>query len=73
MGVVSYIVDTAAELDCTVLKGRHRVGLSSGASVPRYLVDEIIEKIKTFAPGSIVHEFSNPEKNIVFPVLQFKE
>jgi 4-hydroxy-3-methylbut-2-enyl diphosphate reductase len=73
MGVVSYIVDTAAQLDCSVLKGKQRVGLSSGASVPRYLVDEIIKKIKAYAPDSIVHEFSNPEKNIVFPVLQFKE
>ena len=73
MGVPSYIVDTAAELNCSILKGKQRVGLSSGASVPRYLVDEIIEKIKAFSPKSVVHEFSNPEKNIVFPVLQFKE
>jgi len=73
MGVPSFIVDTAAELNCSILKDKQRVGLSSGASVPRYLVDEIIDKIKAFAPQSIVHEFSNPEKNIVFPVLQFKE
>ena len=73
MGVDSYIVDTAAQLDCPILEGKQRVGLSSGASVPRYLVDEIISKIKEFAPGSVVHEFNNPEKNIVFPVLQFKE
>ena len=73
MGVASYIVDTAAELDCAVLKGKSKVGLSSGASVPRYLVDEIINKIRAFAPKCVVHEFANPEKNIVFPVLQFKE
>jgi 4-hydroxy-3-methylbut-2-enyl diphosphate reductase len=73
MGVPSFIVDTAVQLDCAIFKGKHRVGLSSGASVPRYLVDDIIEKIKAYAPGSIVHEFDNPEKNIVFPVLQFKE
>ena len=73
MGVASYIVDKAAGLDCSILKNKQKAGLSSGASVPRYLVDEIINKIKTFAPESIVHEFSNPEKNIVFPILQFKE
>jgi len=73
MGVPSYIVDTAEELDCAVLHDKQRVGLSSGASVPRYLVDEIIDKIKAFIPRAIVHEFPNPEKNIVFPVLQFKE
>lgn len=73
MGVASYIIDTAGELDCSILKDKQKVGLSSGASVPRYLVDDIIAKIKAYAPDSIVHEFSNPEKNIVFPVLQFKE
>jgi len=73
MGVPSYIIDTAGELDCSILNGKQKVGLSSGASVPRYLVDEIIDKIKAFASNSIVHEFNNPEKNIVFPVLQFKE
>lgn len=73
LGVTSYIVDTAKELDISMLKGKSRIGLSSGASVPRYLVDEIINKIKSFYPSTIVHEFKNPEKNIVFPVLQFKE
>ncbi|MDE2221959.1 MAG: 4-hydroxy-3-methylbut-2-enyl diphosphate reductase [Candidatus Omnitrophica bacterium] len=73
VGVESHIVDTAAELDCSILKGKQRVGISSGASVPRYLVDEIINKIKIFHPETVVHEFNNPEKNIVFPVLQFKE
>ncbi|MBF0571643.1 MAG: 4-hydroxy-3-methylbut-2-enyl diphosphate reductase [Candidatus Omnitrophica bacterium] len=73
MGVASYIVDTAADLDCSIFKGKQKTGLSSGASVPRYLVDEIIDKVKIFVPQTIVHEFSNPEKNIMFPVLQFKE
>lgn len=72
-GVESYIVDTAQELDVSILKGKSKIGLSSGASVPRYLVDEIIAKIKSHEPNTVVHEFDNPEKNIVFPVLQFKE
>jgi 4-hydroxy-3-methylbut-2-enyl diphosphate reductase len=72
-GVSSYIVDTANELDVAILKGKSKIGLSSGASVPRYLVDEIIEKIKNYDSSTVVHEFENPEKNIVFPVLQFKE
>jgi len=73
LGVLSIIIDTAVQMDCSILKGKSNVGLSSGASVPRYLVDEIIDKIKIFEPRSVVHEFANPEKNIVFPVLQFKE
>ncbi len=73
LGVQSYIVDLASELNCEVLKGKSKVGLSSGASVPRYLVDEIIAKIRNAYANTKVHEFKNPEKNIVFPVLQFKE
>lgn len=72
-GVDSYIVDTAEELDPTILDGRKIIGLSSGASVPRHLVDEIITKIRSCYPNARVHEFDNPEKNIVFPILQFKE
>ena len=73
LGVESYIIDTATELNSEMFKNKTRVGLSSGASVPRYLVDEIIGKIKSYYPDTVVHEFANPEKNIVFPVLQFKE
>ncbi|MBI3314952.1 MAG: 4-hydroxy-3-methylbut-2-enyl diphosphate reductase [Candidatus Omnitrophica bacterium] len=72
-GVESHIVDTAEELDVRIFKNKHKIGLSSGASVPRYLVDTIIEKIQNAYPETSVQEFANPEKNIVFPVLQFKE
>ncbi len=72
-GVESHIVDRAFELDTKIFKGKTKVGLSSGASVPRYLIDEIIDKIKADYPDTTVQEFPNPEKNIVFPVLQFKE
>ena len=72
-GVDSYIVDTAEELDLAILDGKKNIGLSSGASVPRHLVDEIIAKIHSRFPQAKVHEFDNPEKNIVFPILQFKE
>ena len=73
LGVASYIIDTAQELDVKILQGKKKIGLSSGASVPRHLVDEIIAKIRSVDPQAIVHEFDNPEKKIVFPVLQFKE
>lgn len=73
LGIDSYIIDTAEELNIDTLKNKNKIGLSSGASVPRHLVDEIINKIKSRHPDTQVHEFANPEKNIVFPVLQFKE
>jgi 4-hydroxy-3-methylbut-2-enyl diphosphate reductase len=72
-GVPSYIVDTAAELSLSIVEGKKNIGISSGASVPRYLVDEIISKIHSRYPSAKVHEFENTEKNIVFPILQFKD
>ncbi len=72
-GVESHIIDNAKQLNLNFLKGKNKVGLSSGASVPRYLVDEIIDQILLEYPDAVVHEFDNPEKNIVFPVLHFQE
>jgi 4-hydroxy-3-methylbut-2-en-1-yl diphosphate reductase len=65
-GTDSYIIDRADELDMSLLKGRNKIGISSGASVPRVIVDKLVERIKAKYPDAVVHEFENPEKNIVF-------
>ena len=65
-GTPSYIIDNADELRWEILEGKKRVGISSGASVPRIIVNELVERIRERFAGSIVHEFENPEKNIVF-------
>ena len=66
VGVESYIIDTANELDMTILEDKKKVGISSGASVPRVIVDELVRRIQEQHPNSEVHTFENPEKNIVF-------
>jgi len=65
-GVPSYIVDTADEFQLPLLNGHKRIGISSGASVPRYLVDDLVEKIKTQHPDAKIHTSESPEANIVF-------
>jgi len=65
-GTASYIVDSADELDLELLEGKAKVGISSGASVPRVIVDELVERIKQRFQDSVVHTFGNSEKNIVF-------
>ena len=65
-GTLSIIIDDANELDMTLLIGKMKVGISSGASVPRIIVDELVERIKNIHPETQVHAFDNPEKNIVF-------
>lgn len=71
-GIPSYIIDRADEFDISLLKGKQKIGISSGASVPRCIVDELVEKIEAAYPNTKVHQFDNPEKNIVFKLPDFK-
>ncbi len=68
LGVTSIIVDHAGELDLDLLKNKRRVGISSGASVPRHLVDGIVARIQGAYTYATVTAFDNPEENIVFPL-----
>ena len=65
-GTSSYIIDDADELDWSILEGKEHIGISSGASVPRVIVDELVARIQQKYPDAVVHAFDNPEKNIVF-------
>jgi len=65
-GAVSYIIDSANDLDMKILNGKNKVGISSGASVPRIVVDELVGRIQQKYPDAVVHEFGKPENNIVF-------
>jgi 4-hydroxy-3-methylbut-2-enyl diphosphate reductase len=65
-GCPSTIIDQAQELGMNLLKGKTKIGISSGASVPRVIVDELINRIRQEYRNVVVHEYENPEKNIVF-------
>ena len=65
-GVASHIIDSAEELDMKLLQGKKKTGISSGASVPRVIVDQLVQRIQEHFPGTRVNAFENPEKNIVF-------
>jgi 4-hydroxy-3-methylbut-2-enyl diphosphate reductase len=65
-GTPSYIVDSAVELNPEWITGCQRVGISSGASVPRVVVDQLVNRIKSMHGDAQVFEFENPEKHIVF-------
>ncbi len=65
-GCPSHIIDNADELNWGVLEGKKKIGISSGASVPRVIVDELVARIQQKFPNATVHAFENPEKNIVF-------
>jgi 4-hydroxy-3-methylbut-2-enyl diphosphate reductase len=67
-GVDSYIIDTAGELDMNWLRNKTKIGISSGASVPRCIVEDLVDKIKEAYPDARSHIFEDTEKNIVFPL-----
>ena len=68
LGRPSFIIDNAAELDLNWLKNKDKIGISSGASVPREIVDTVVRKIKDHFSSVEIHQFDNPEKTIVFPI-----
>lgn len=65
-GVDSVIIDSAKELDFKRIEGKTKVGISSGASVPRIIVNDLIDSFVKKFPDTDIHSFKNPEKNIKF-------
>jgi len=59
----AFLVQSAAEIDWTVLDGASTIGLTAGASAPEALVDEIIEAI--FLRGPITLELVETAKERV--------
>ncbi|MFH1360389.1 MAG: 4-hydroxy-3-methylbut-2-enyl diphosphate reductase [Candidatus Omnitrophota bacterium] len=66
--IPSTLVDRAKDFDLKLLEGKNKIGISSGASVPKFIVDELIEKIKSQYPDVVIHVKESPEKKIVFPL-----
>ncbi len=65
-GVPSYIIDTSDELQFSWIDHAGRVGISSGASVPRYVVDQLVAKIQSRYPEVTVTQKDSIEHGIHF-------
>ena len=61
-GVPAYLINSVDELDESWLKGLKKVGITSGASTPELLLDEVITKLK---PDS-VETLSSIEEDVTF-------
>lgn len=70
-GVTSYIIDVVDELDLTWIEGKQKIGISSGASVPRKIVDEVVKKIMKQYPEAKFFQEESVEKNIKFAIPKF--
>jgi 4-hydroxy-3-methylbut-2-en-1-yl diphosphate reductase len=67
LGVDSYMVDNAGELQARWLEGKTRVGLTAGASAPEVLVEAVIARIKALGAVS-VRKLEGIEETVKFPL-----
>ncbi|MDP2786772.1 MAG: 4-hydroxy-3-methylbut-2-enyl diphosphate reductase [Pseudomonadota bacterium] len=66
-GIASYMVDNAEELQADWLIGRHRIGVTAGASAPDVLVQGVIERLKALGASS-VSPLDGIEETVNFPL-----
>ncbi|ALO34133.1 4-hydroxy-3-methylbut-2-enyl diphosphate reductase [Colwellia sp. MT41] len=67
MGVTSYLIDTAENIEADWLIGVEKVGVTAGASAPAVLIKQVVETLKTYG-GREVIEHPGKEESIVFAV-----
>jgi 4-hydroxy-3-methylbut-2-enyl diphosphate reductase len=53
MGVPTYLIDDANDIDRAWFKGVERVGITAGASAPEQLVQEVVAKLRSFAAVNV--------------------
>ena len=63
--IPAYLIDNASEIDKQWLEGKHKVGISAGASAPEVLVEEVVKQLTEWGATS-VNESSGREENVFF-------
>ncbi|HEY4542686.1 MAG TPA: 4-hydroxy-3-methylbut-2-enyl diphosphate reductase [Noviherbaspirillum sp.] len=66
-GTEAYMVDDAERIDPAWIEGRHRIGVTAGASAPEVLVEAVVARLKALGASS-VRALPGVEENIVFPL-----
>jgi 4-hydroxy-3-methylbut-2-enyl diphosphate reductase len=61
MGVNSFLVEDASDLDLSWFNPDLRVGISAGASTPEVLVQEVLKRLDQLGIGKIVEMEAEPE------------
>ncbi|MFZ3127110.1 MAG: 4-hydroxy-3-methylbut-2-enyl diphosphate reductase [Rhodoferax sp.] len=67
LGVTSYMVDNASELQTQWFEGKSCVGLTAGASAPEILVRQVIDRIRALGAVS-VRKMDGIEETVKFPL-----
>jgi 4-hydroxy-3-methylbut-2-enyl diphosphate reductase len=65
VGVESYLIDGAQDIDLAWLKGKNAIGVTAGASAPESLVQEVLKAIQA-AGGNPPRQLDGAVENMVF-------
>jgi len=65
LGIPSYLINDARELDPTWLSAAATVGLSAGASAPEALVQEVIDALRALGPIEVAN-LAGVDENVKF-------
>jgi 4-hydroxy-3-methylbut-2-enyl diphosphate reductase len=66
-GTPAYMVDNAESIDPQWVKGKHRVGVTAGASAPEVLVQAVIDRLKELGTAS-VRTLDGAIEHVTFPL-----
>jgi 4-hydroxy-3-methylbut-2-enyl diphosphate reductase len=66
-GAEAYLLDKPEMIDTAVLGGKKRVGVPAGASAPKVLVNQVIQRLQELGVGK-VRALDGVEENIAFPL-----
>ena len=67
-GTDAYIIDSKKQFNFDWLVGKSILGISSGASVPRYIVDQLVDRVKERYPSVDISEGEDVEAGVQFPL-----
>lgn len=66
-GTPAYMVDNAGSINPAWIAGKHRVGVTAGASAPEVLVQAVIDRLKELGAAS-VRTLDGAIENVTFPL-----
>ena len=67
LGVDSYMVDDASQVQTGWLQGKQNIGVTAGASAPEVLVQEVVARLKALGAEE-VKELQGKVETVVFPM-----
>jgi 4-hydroxy-3-methylbut-2-en-1-yl diphosphate reductase len=66
-GIDSFLIDGPDEVDVAWFVGKHRVGITAGASAPAILVRRVVDRISQITDARVV-QLAGVEESVVFPL-----